>query len=77
MSTTYCKYKPSTFRSPFVHLKLLFLLFNVSIGEKSLAVNLSLMDNSNLTFNRKNVTKLLFAWLDAYPSIIIVLKRMS
>ena len=62
------------FRSPFVHLKLLFLLFNMSVREKSLVVKLSLMDNSNLAFNRKNVTKLLFAWLDAYRPIVIVLK---
>ena len=26
------------------------------------------MDNSNLALNRKNVTKLLFAWLDAFSS---------
>ena len=32
------------------------------------------MDNSNLAFNRKNVTKLLFALLDAYRPIVIVLK---
>ena len=63
------------FRSPFVHLKLLFLLFNMFVREKSLAVKIKPMDNNNLTLDRKNVTKLLFAWLDAYPSIVIVLNE--
>ena len=65
------------FRSPFVHLKLLFLLSNMFVCEKSLAIKIKPMDNSNLAFNMKNVTKLVFALLDAYPSSVNVFKRMS
>ena len=37
--------------------------------------NLILTDNSALTFNMKNVTKLVFALLDAYPSSVTILNE--
>ena len=60
------------FRSSFAHLKLLFLLFDIPILKTMLLINLSLMDNSNLAFSRKNVTNLVFAWLATYRSSVIV-----
>ena len=65
------------FRSSFAHLKLLFLLFDIPIRQNHAAENLSLMDNSNLAFSRKNVTNLVFARLPTYRSSVIVFNRIS
>ena len=65
------------FRSSFAHLKLLFFLFDIPIRQNMLLINLSLMDNSNLAFSRKNVTNLVFARLATYRSSVIVFNRIS